>query len=350
MQGLKRYSPIIRTIDAEIRGYEHLSPDVKSMMMPIFELTRSRPLKGYPQGDIHTRMSQLEDYVDVRPFVLDLTSYEDLVNDQIEDLLDESGDFREWREFLRRYSNLNIYPVVHFYEEDYQQLARMSELLLREHEGIAIRLPISTSPEVLLDYLVVLQRNGTISRTIVVLDGEYINDSLFDESIIKISGLIQQFDGFEIGRVIIASSSFPKSVLDRRGAVDHEGSMRILERNLFDATSADFGDSLELIYGDYGGAHPIRKTIPGGGWVPRVDVVTDEFYNYTRVRREEGGYKEAASRMINSTLYDSPISWGRDEIEKAAAASPSGKSPAFWISVRVNQHLTRMANLYGAIR
>lgn len=349
MQGTSGYSPIIRTIDAEIRGVEHLGDDVKDFLLPVFELTRSRPLKNYPEGDIHKRMMQLEEFFGDRPFILDLTSVEDLINDQIEDLLDETDNFREWRNFLDRYAHLNIYPAVHFYEDDFDQLSQMSRMLAEGHDGIAIRLLIETEPNTLRNYLNVLEEARVLDKLHLVIDAQYIYETNFEGVKDRTRQLLEVVAEFDVANVIVASSSFPKSVMDRAGAEDDRGSLNILELPFYSSLVREFSEDINLCYGDYGGAHPIKKSIPGGGWVPRIDVVTAENFNYTRIRRDDGGFKEAARRMVTSNLFDAPECWGKEEIRTAAEDEPNGKSPAYWISVRINQHITRVVQLIRAI-
>lgn len=44
---------------------------------------------------------------------------------------------------------------------------------------------------------------------------------------------------------------------------------------------------------------------------------------------------------------DSLQCWGMVEIRRTSAGSPGGKSPSYWISVRSNIHMSRMALING---
>lgn len=344
MRDLPYYSPIIRTTAAELLGYEKLTDEVRSNILPVFELTRSRPNKEYPEGNIHQRMRQIEDSAKDMPFILDLTSTESLMNTQVEELFDDSNNFKKWREFLEGYSHLNVIPVVHVFLDEYELAKNLAGALLEKHDLICLKL----SGELLIDEVNeilsgVLSNPDISDRVIVLYDFDYVDEFNFSSlEAVCIKGL-ESISSFNPNRVIIASSSFPLSVLDRvvDENADHEGEMTKLEKEFFKSIKDSYSGSVELVYGDHASAHPHKRSVKGGNWVPRVDVVSEDSYIYKRFRREHGGFAKAAREMIKWHKYNAVQCWGRDEIELAAAGSPSGKSPAFWISVRVNQHLTR---------
>ena len=70
---------------------------------------------------------------------------------------------------------------------------------------------------------------------------------------------------------------------------------------------------------------------------------------FSRNRREEGGYIECAKRiaLLSHFKTDTLKCWGMTEIKKTSAGDPGGKSPSYWISVRSNIHMSRMALING---
>ncbi|MEV9761673.1 hypothetical protein AB0T36_20465, partial [Escherichia coli] len=105
------YFPIMKTRDAELKAMSKLSSGVFDHILPIYELTKSRKAKIAPDGDIHRRMLTIKDIQGERPFILDLTSNEKYINDQIRQLVDEKDGYYEWRYFINLYNLLNSEPA-----------------------------------------------------------------------------------------------------------------------------------------------------------------------------------------------------------------------------------------------
>ncbi|WP_404854110.1 beta family protein, partial [Escherichia coli] len=101
----------MKTRDAELKAMSKLSSGVFDHILPIYELTKSRKAKIAPDGDIHRRMLTIKDIQGERPFILDLTSNEKYINDQIRQLVDEKDGYYEWRYFINLYNHLNIIPM-----------------------------------------------------------------------------------------------------------------------------------------------------------------------------------------------------------------------------------------------
>ncbi|HAT6804633.1 TPA: hypothetical protein JAN03_21690 [Citrobacter freundii] len=76
-----------------------------------------------------------------------------------------------------------------------------------------------------------------------------------------------------------------------------------------------------------------------------MDYPTESSIYFSRVRREVGGYEEYARNIsrLPAFLRDQLKCWGMDEIMQAALIKPGGLNPSYWISVRSNIHMSRMA-------
>lgn len=346
-----KYIPIIKTTDAEIKGYRYLSDEVKKDTLPLFELTRSRPVKGFPTGDIHRRMGQLREYTKGNPFILDLTKHEDLANDQIEALIDDTNGFHEWRHFLSRYRDMNIIPMLHLYPDAIDTFLEFVRLTGQDYERFAFRVGLETSPAELSLYMKELSSCLDIkSRLILIVDADFVDENNIDDKKELALSLVNTALDFSIGHISLNSSSFPFSVLKRKGSRDDEGVMDMLELALFSYISSQIADDDPVKYGDYAGVHPIRYTIGGGNWVPRIDQTLQTQYIYKRFRRHDGGYIKAAKKLVEWNEYFSDLDcWGVDQIIKASNEKPEGKSPSFWISVRLNQHITRLSMMYSEL-
>ncbi len=148
--------------------------------------------------------------------------------------------------------------------------------------------------------------------------------------------------------VAVSASSFPKTVTSSEYGNDDYGTFKIEEILLHEQLKK--ASDINWIYSDYGSIHPVRYEVKGGSWVPRVDVPLERSIYYHRYRRDDGGYKVAAKEAYDDDDYESVGAWGNKEIKKAATAIPSGMSPAFWISVRCNIHITTQAIRTGCIK
>lgn len=334
-----------KTTDAELRGVKELSREYldQDFLLPTFELTRSRTSKNNTLGDIEKRMEQISDICGERPFILDLTSHEDLSNSQIERLYDDEDGFRNWRNFLYRFNELDIIPAIHTYTEQYEESLRKEVRHIAEsHEKMAFRMDSQVNATEFLD--VISGELGDLSRVILLLDAGYVEEKNYQEKALEVTSRLQEINaqGYRNVTMTILSSSFPSSVLSRAGGNDDYGRLRMKEKDLFN--EAQRSTDLDIIYGDYASIHPVRYDTRGGAWVPRVDVPLDNEYLYTRYRREEGGYIKAASEMLSLDEYDITDCWAEEQISAAANKKPNGKSPSFWISVRLNGHISRIIN------
>lgn len=346
------YLPIIKTIDAEIKGYGFLTEKVKKSTLPIFELTRSRPIKNFPEGDIHRRMDQIGTIQKNLPFILDLCSHPDLINKQIEDLYDDSNGFQEWRQFLEAYKNLNIIPSLHLYPDDLTSYISLAQHFSTRYEKVAFRVSIDeTNARQLTNYITKIKSIINLENQYhLILDAGYVFEANIKTKTSTLQLLASAAMIAGVKSISINSSSFPKSALDRSGGGDEEGKFKILEVSVFKDIKGHFmnapAENVTIHYGDYGSIHPLRTVVKGGSWVPRIDVSLDENYIYKRFRRDDGGYAEAAREMVRWSEYDPVDCWGKDKIDTAAAVEPEGRSPSFWIAVRLNQHVSRFSKFH----
>ncbi len=337
------YAYSLKTTDAELRGLRELSRVrlLNQRALPIFELTRSRTSKKSEYGEVEKRMAAIAEISGDRPFVLDLTAHEDLTNPQIQRMYDDADGFANWREFLARYKDLPIIPSIHTYSDENFAVNLRSQVdaLAGSYDFLAFRISSAVSPEPFLE--IISSVLGGFKRLLLIVDAEYIyEDNIAAEKQKLFLRLVEISRHPDIGRVVIISSSFPSSVTSRDGGEDAYGELVMYEKVLHRELSA--ADPLPLCYGDYASIHPVRYPTRGGAWVPRVDLPIEGRYIYTRYRRDDGGYVRAANAMVASDSYDPIDCWGVDQIESAASGVPNGKNPSFWISVRMNCHLSRI--------
>jgi len=341
------YVPFIKTTDAELRGYEHLDDDVKDQILPLFELTRSRKSKNNPIGEIQRRLDSCMEMVGNRQFILDLTTHESLSNPEIENLLSDNNDFENWCEFIANIGNSNLIPVVHALAEgDGSEITKQAEKLLKVSNSVAFR--IDAFDQRVFEYV---NKFPDKNKLILLLDAEFLRVGNAPREAGSIMQTIQGIASFkELEACVLAASSFPASVVETGYGKDAYGCFDIEEVILNRQVSSTL-PSYPVVYGDYASIHPIRYEMKGGSWVPRVDVPLEDKLYYHRYRREEGGYERAAIMAFEDQKYSDMSSWGDQQIQAAAEGNPPGLSPAFWISARLNMHITRqVCDCNGVLR
>lgn len=338
------YFPLIKTRDSELRCFEHIDDSDFSKILPIYELTKSRKTPKAPDGDIYRRMKQIASIQKGKPFILDLSTDEKYSNPQIEQLLSEYDGFKEWQYFLfDLHSELNIIPMVHLYEDDNGKFSDVEKFVKNASSKtklIAVRLPYDLSNEEIKHYLKPIISNlHEDCKLYVLLDAEYVrNKQIID----VIATFIESCSGTEtfgnkIKDVVMLCSSFPSNVANV-GGDDIAGSFNISEEDIYQGIISEF----PIKYGDYASINTEQIEMKGGTFVPRIDIASldGKSFTYKRYRRNNGGYVRAAEHTIFDTDSYTPLGvWADTEIKAASVNEPSGISPAFWISVRMNYYI-----------
>jgi hypothetical protein len=355
------YVPIVKISDAETRGVENLSDDVKNTITPLFELTRSRRSKKVPRGDIYRRLNRLEEAYGNSQFILDLTSDPALRNRQIEDLQNNVKGYKNWVSFISSLEENfdDIIPVIQisdigvdnardFYNRIKRQVHEMSKIF----NNIIYRFPLGYN-DFAEDIDVICQEIYS-DKIICLIDAGFITQEKSTIYSQKAIDVVEKLKDFSLGKLVLAATSFPKNPTEFGG--ENEGEYQLEEilfyNEVISRTKSD------LIYGDYATINPIRVEQAGGrGWVPRIDMSTKEdavFYFRSRKKKTETNYAPAyirvAKRMVQDRRYQETKDildncWGIEQIELAAQGYPQGLSPSFWISVRMNIHITLRVSL-----
>ncbi len=337
------YCPIIKTTAAELRGLANLSANVSAGILPIIELTRSRRSKHNPDGRIEKRIEQIEEILDERPFILDVTTQESMSNSQIDGMLHGApGGFKEWVKWIKgmRERDLQVIPMIH-HDPDCADGTKME---IDELRKVAPCLAFRADPfdAEMPNYLALLQECMSLSDVILILDAGYLSLSLnkagdyasyFDAALDRVEAVDP------LKAVVCAFSSFPDSVTRKNYGDDESGEFPVAElithRRL---------QKRRVVAGDYASVHPIRYNTGGGTWIPRIDFIVNDNFHYHRYRREDGGYVQAAQSVIGNPAYKAatPPTWADNEIELASEGEPTGRSPLHWIAVRVNAYMSRV--------
>lgn len=335
------YAPILRTRAAELRALAELEGRQLDALLPIIELTRSRRSKTNPLGAIEVSVNAVCELLGDRAFVADLTSLESQTNAEISLLLDPASGFKNWVDFVRDVLPKNAIPVVHLEEPiDPDNLKLQLNSLLDLRSQLAIRVPTSYGDVERALEVVGRQCIARKAGFLVVADAGFVRPSAAKGAAAAIGGLVQQAMRFAPQFLVCAASSFPGSVVDKDYGGDGAGEFPLVEVELGGVASRLAGSN--FLYGDYASVFPLDFKGTVTAWVPRVDVPLLHSLYYFRYRRHEGGYIAAAKRAVMDKRFGSVVPcWGRSNVEDAALGNPPGRSPAHWISVRVNLHISQ---------
>lgn len=349
------YVPIIKTSDAEIRGIENISDDVQDRITPLFELTRSRRSKNVPRGDIIRRLNRLEEAYGTRQFILDLTADPDSRNKQIEDLQNNVKGYKNWIKFLVSLKEefTETIPVIQVSDEGvdnakdfYERIQKQVASLDKNFDNIVYRFPLEYEDfKGDLDFVC---KAITSDKIICIIDAGFITQEKSSIYSTKAIDVIKELEDFSLGKIALAATSVHRNLVEFGG--EEYGEFQLEECLFYEKVNSKVKS--ELIYGDYATINPIRSQQAGGrGWVPRIDMPTENiiFYYRSRKSQREASYAEAYTRVARRMIKDQRYRevkdkidncWGIEQIELAAQGYPQGLSPSFWISARMNIHIT----------
>ncbi|EDS6190257.1 protein beta [Salmonella enterica subsp. enterica serovar Mississippi] len=335
------YYPALRTRAAEILGLSNLAYDKKEKILPLITLGK------WPRSDeIKVSLDKSLEAMNKLPFILDVTQENKHHCASSFDLLSSEKNFSNWISFCS--NNENIIPVVQMPESarlrDIVQQAR----ILEENKGsIAFRIKnLNTDINKTVASLVSL---NSPENSIIFIDLGYIRGHVSTMTSAAISAINQIRTEIPEAIISVLSTSFPSSVANFAGENGQSGYIDIMERE-FHQTIGGRGVS---IYGDHGSIHSVVYDDVGGRYVPRIDVALDDAWFFERrPGLDSKGYIEAARAILKRyPNYLEEESWGAQMIKNAASGDIAGMgSPAKWISVRVNLHITKQIELSEALK
>ena len=349
------YCLLFKTGDAELRCLGNTSDASLRKIFPIIEITRGRKLKGVEKYPIENRLNKIYDIFSDQPLCLDITSHHSLLSDEIKELFNPANGYKKWIEFIRevktkgRYSNIIPCIQSNFNDEDFvKNYTSQITSLIYEHNRIAYRSSLKEDGYY-DDIEIIAPLLTTQEQLVFIIDCEYLPSGSWhafaEKAIARINNVYAMLKEKVI--FIICSTSFPNNVGEIGN--DDKDTFRIIEMDLFEEIKKKIGDKVNIIYGDYGSISPKRNDdiVMAHGWIPRIDVPTENEIYYVRERRTLArDYARTYSYVANKVIADSRFPtkfacWGIDQIKVSASGGAPGSSPSFWISVRMNIHLTQ---------
>ena len=345
------YFPILKTTNAELKAYSFLNDSIKNNILPIFELTKSQKTKKNPESKLEKKLEKLYESVNKYPFIVDLTTETTYSNKEIERMIyDGSDGYKKWVNFLKKIKENFpfIIPMVHYHPQKIENVKLQTISLGKSFKYLAFRVDIFEDETLgyIKNFISFCKNLQSHNQVIIILDGSFIhidhNDKLnkFKEKVKEVNNRVKDD---KICAFVYTFSSFPKSVRDKGyNGGDSDGAFEIKEnkcQNLISYTE-------KIYHGDYGSIHPARYDTGGGGWIPRIDVVSsdEKYFFYRRYRRNDGSYNLCAKKILQDEKYQKITqidTWGDEEIHYANQDKPRGKNPSHWIAVRSNLYMTR---------
>lgn len=325
------YLPVLRSRQAELKGYEMLRSETKAGIIPVISLGNLGKIR-----DSTRVLDAVNDRVG-RAFV-DLNLYSNQACDDVEDLVNPDNHYEAWRMRIRDAGD-NLLPVPIIVESaPLRDFVRQVSLIERDYGVVVLRSRNPTRDQRKLE--TAISAVDDPDNVFVVLDFGYIRGSQEAhefEAVRLINSLRTMAPSL---RIAIQSSSYPRSVAVHG---QEAGALEVIEREFHER----LGGNEVVIYGDHGSIHSEPFEPAMARFVPRIDYPTGFEWIFRRHRADQGGYTRCASEIIELPEWDPdavPELWGAQCIQQAADSPevPAGfGAPAPWIGVRVNLHLER---------
>lgn len=335
------YFPILKSRTSELRAYENLSIPAKKEILPIIELTKSRVSKSNPEGSIEKKIEEIKKILNDNFFILDLTTDDTLKNPQIDRMLLKSQNgYKEWVDFIKKAIddyNLKIIPCIHYNPNRIEDVKSQIKQLKENIKNLPLALRLDAKDSDNPKYIENIK--DFTKDCILILDGGYVEKPLDFN--------LKTINEYNFKAIICAYSAFPPTLPDNKKDIEE---YKITEQRKYYLLQRQYP---HIFYGDYACAHPIRYDTQARGWIPRIDIPLLDYYKedilyYCRCRTSdkintEQAYQKCAKSLfkikeIKNSIDDSI--WGFQVFNDAANGYVAGKSPSFWISVRMNIYIT----------
>lgn len=335
------YFPALKTRESELRAYSELDEIDKETMLPILALTKSRISKNNPNGSLKRKLEQLQEEFELKPFILDLSTEESLINDEIERLLEPDNGFKNWVDFVIKCKKTfsKLIPCIHFDPTSIDNVKFEIQNLSSNFELMALRIDANDEVE---KYLNDIQEVNLNNKIILILD-------CVETLSFNYQNLLKNLNLSIFKATICLNSTFPKTLPTK----NENMYIKLKEQEDYFQNLKQFG----ICYGDFGCSYPIRYDTKARGWIPRIDLPifnnNEYFIYYSKERMDiissEMAYKKCAdnlNQIREIREFRCENNWGYEIFEYAKNGYIIGKSPSFWISVRMNIYMALMARKF----
>lgn len=368
------YHLLLKTGESELRAWNNLALDRQAQISVHCEITRGRKKpnkdKSAPFEYNIDRVFQAikSDFTNSKICVVDVTREPSLKSNDIEKLGKSDNGYELWVDCVAKLhsENAKVRPTLLINPKDTDDFEQYKHDLFSQfdafsavYDTICYRASVLYDEEFVSDISMLSDRineyvnNGGDFQ--ILLDFEFIQPSSAALYASYVAPIIREISEFvPKARIVSLGTSFPKNVTDL-GDEDRD-EFRLEEYHLHREINRIQNSYVE--YGDYGSINPVRNDIspPVGIHLrARIDFPTVNntiFYRRVapKIDKERSTllsprvsmYKDAAKLVVSDSQFSEvKNSWGYKKIVEAATLSPAGKSPNFWISVRMEIHICR---------
>lgn len=361
----KKYCVIAKTAQSELRAMSNLSREVLDKILPIVELTRGRKTTSketkevtYPYFKLIEKVKEIYRGCDI---AFDVTSIEALSSPEIDELYGSEGGYSDWIKLLddlrvEDYFKSIIPSVLLNYDDEHFEDNVKSEVqqLNARFDSIMFRYSIDNEDGE-ADLKLISDNFPEEKELLVVVDCEYVPNSSINSTMAACKTIIQGIKNILGGRkykIVLISTTYPNNVTETND--EHADDIPLREIDLYEGVCKEHP---EIIYGDYGTVNPQRNDniIMANGWLPKIDVALPRLVYYKRERRPKGttAYSSTYEWVARLATADSrfPLGqidiWGIRQIVDCSMGSVPSSQPSFWISVRMNTHISQQVLRLG---
>lgn len=345
------YIPILSISPAEMTAIEQLPSKDIDKLLPLFAL------KGWVAANkLESTLKRIEKSIGDRKWIADIDlnflsknktflftgRYPDKeIFREIQALLDSSGGYRNWCEFIEGRENL-IPCIRHEQREGFEeQIARLSAL----NRGLVLKIRPEESNIGKHSQIVSILRAVGAKDILFIYDLGTIDVNFSERIALLEKFIIEAKSALPEAVFSISASSFPNGF-----AGQLKGENSIYERLLFNKIEAS-GIALHLIYSDRGSARAEKQDGGAGTPPPRIDYPLKKDWKFVRreiddnapnsKERRKQAYIEMAKEVVDSDYWIPTLRlWGTQQIELTALGDNfSIDSAQKSTAVRINIHL-----------
>ena len=354
------YYPSLQCSEPEQIAYKELSPEDKSAIIPIIELSQIKNESSFEET-----IKAVHSLLESRPFILDLSkdrapqayvakqnpdyskikkiqTAQDRYNDSLLSLLTPTDGFSAWRDCVAEFPN--AIPVLQFTDPATQAkniLRQAVQLWKSGVEKMAIRVCLETSDDIFDVIGQIVACLDTAAQLLLIVDCGQGRQQIAERS---------EFAKKAVARVI--EELDPSQVLNLSAVCLHDSYTNPPDgATLYESYSRELwreaSSGYPFLFGDYAGYRRLKKTstFMPGEWKAQVVYALPEswiIYRHPNAQDAQGWIAGSKAIVQDNNFDDGLDCWGSDLVKSAAMGTldPHG-SARYWHAAKINMHIHR---------
>ena len=326
-----------------MNGLEFLPAATKDRMTPCMLLA------PWPNSNsLEKSISRIERAFQNRPYLLDIdrdylfTNMENEAQREFFELLDPTGNFLNWRNFVAEHPW--VLPCVQTRGQTEAEILTQIRGFQELGRPYFMRIVLERFPENFNDIVGAFSTIGSADFSIV-LEGGWTSDPLSLSAWFGglIGGGLQRIDATV--PAVVSCTSIPKMFTNFNSP--RPTSVAFSNRQLVEQV-ARTSNRARVIYGDWGSTRPREHGGIASRPIDRIDYPSTNSWHIARNKNEGWSFKEAALAILADPAWDENLGiWGEEMIANTAINPALGiNTPQKNVASRVNIHLHRQS-FYG---